>query len=358
MNRAGYLGHDRRQGQTRDLRVDRVLVAAVLMLGLAVVVSLWPGVSVSGAAATSLAVSAMLLALAGGAYWYAAGRALPLRVAAAGLALAFGAWAEAAAEAEATWLATRSMLMVVGAVWLVAGLTGPEVDARLRPAREIALLVAVAVVLLTYAATIGRGQLVETGDWLTAVSASLWFAAGVLALRRTVRREVLTRTSISCMAFALAASEVLRLAAAPGDAGSVLVAAELAAIGVTVGTVGMIVALGRMAAERRDVLLQHHIVRCREDADRSYVDQRRRHALSNVLMTIEGAVLTLGAHDGRLSEVQRREIERILFAGIAKLRGIAEDPDGRARTALSPAEGDANLGVLLPAASGVRHGPS
>lgn len=289
-----------------------------------------------GTAGTLLAV---LLAMASFIHWRATGRAGSLRVSGmatllvpVGLVDPLTAPDGVPGPADAVRLA----LAVTAALWLVRAVQGPEVDTGLRPGRQLAELGLVALALSVPLAAVLEADIAASSTVLgacAAVSATVWTIAGVLGVRRAVRKPSVVLGWAAWLALAVAVAELLRFTVVIDARTWLLAAAAVHLSGLLLAGVGTVLSLSQAAIGRRHELFAHQRDRREQESAQRDRERQRRHEVSNALLAIEGATMTLERHDERLSRQQRAELERALVTGIGDLRDLVLGRPDRSRPA-------------------------
>lgn len=336
---SGYRGPERRRGVDTDAGGQAwMLAAATLVVVLFVVLwvvhdgrALVAETAARSSMHTAEAVLAVVLMTTALAHWRAVGRRHGLLVAIAGLVLGVVAvidLVDVASSAVQFPVGPRSALGLTAALWVGRAIWGPEVDTSIRAHREaLALGVAVLGTAAVVVTTVSIGPF-TLGFWCLVVAVA-WFAAAFVGIVRAVDRGWVLLGWVSWAAVALGLAELARWQASIQDAGWAFVSGAMGGTGLLVGAVGGIWALAGVALRHRSdlygLLLDDQV---REQADQG---ERRElaHEIRNALLAVEGATATMERLGDRLTDDQRRQLQRVVQSGMANLRALVDAPSTR-----------------------------
>lgn len=341
MEASGYRGPERRRGGDADAAGQAWVPAAATLVGLLLLV-LWVvrdgRVLVSEVAArssmhTAEAVLAVVLVLTALAHWRAVGRRHGLLVAVAGLVLGVAAVIDLVDVAGSTAqlpAGLRSALGLTAVVWVGRAIWGPEVDTSVRAHREVLVLGGVllgttGVVVTTVGDPAGP---FTAGSWSVTVAVA-WFAVAFVGIVRSVDRGWVLLGWVSWAAVALGLAELARWQASGQGVGWAFVSGAIGGTGLLIAAIGGTWALAGVALRHRSdlygLLLDDQV---REQADQG---ERRElaHEIRNALLAVEGATATMERLGDRLTEDQRRQLQRVVQSGMANLRALVEEPSPR-----------------------------
>ena len=280
---------------------------------------------------TAEAVLAIVLMATALAHWRAVGRRHGLLVALAGFVLGVVAVIDLVDIAITTTLfptGLRPALGLTAVLWVGRAIWGPEVDTSVRLHREGLVLgvvgLSAAAVIVT---TVSTGPF-TLGLW-NLVAAVAWFATALIGIIRSVDRGWVLLGWVSWAAVALGLAELARWQASVQDEGWAFVSGAMGGTGLLVGAVGGTWALAGVALRHRSdlygLLLDGQV---REAADQG---GRRElaHEIRNALLAVEGATATMERLGDRLTEDQRRQLQRVVQSGMANLRALVDGPPTR-----------------------------
>lgn len=307
-----------------------LLLAIVLVVVFGARAGRWGTVAAQLAAFATMGVLAVVVTCLGRAHWRAVGRVHGLLVAGAGALIAVQAAASLLALARPTLEVAdvvRLVASLVAAVWVGGAVWGPEVDTRLAPRRQVALLAStvvglVVLLLVLFAVGLeGRATLAAGA----VVTAGVWLVLGIVGLRRSMVRDWSLLGWVAWMAIALGLGEVAMLLAIVDDGTWHLVSGVLGTAGLLVAVVGGTAALARVAVSHRadvhGMLLGHAAEQAREEGER----RQLAHEVRNIVLAVEGAATTLSSRGHQLGEDDRAQLNEVLHSGLEDLRGLTAE---------------------------------
>jgi signal transduction histidine kinase len=332
----GYRGPDRRVPVEHGLTAIRTALVAggiltfLVAAGVAATTS-W-AVSSDRITGTSAAVlldaaavaAAAHLGAAGCTYLRATGEAIGARVAGIGGLALLATTAGLLATTPAVG-AARTAALLLAALWALAAVRGPTVEAGRRVVADGAATIAILVVVIVAG---GRPSLPAAAlDVASVTIIAAWLTVAASWLRAALHGADPLPAWLTWAAVAIAGAELLALVGPDTDAfptASGLRLGGLFAAGVGVGVV-----LASHVAARRAQTLQ---VRAEFAAtQRADVEARREreHEVGNALFVAEGAAVTLARSIGALDETTRAELATTVHDGIVRFRELYERTTSR-----------------------------
>jgi signal transduction histidine kinase len=349
--RPGYRGADRRAETTTGVGiVQRSWVAAGLVLAAAISASVglvlfqrfgpMPASAAIGLRSAAVVLAAVLAAVLW-LHWRATGLVIGVRLSVAAWLLTVVGVTQLVIDTPPSWASLHWLgvaLSVSAAAWVAWGLLGPEVDAAVRPHRELGFAFGAAMlawgVLWVFAPPPASGRAATVLGLGALVAGMVWATVAIVALVHGLAQASLLMGWVAWLAVGVSTAELARFAAWLHTPDWLGLTASASVLGLLVATLGVAGTLGRSAIDRRGQL---HAASIYERARKHAADGRdreRAHEIRNALFAIEGANQALERYGDQLSSADRADLSAAVTRGIAHLRDLV-DPRPEERTRLS-----------------------
>jgi signal transduction histidine kinase len=329
------------------------VVAGVALIVLALLVFVgWPQAPVGADAGSAMLVAqleagtlalALLLAALCFVYWRLVGDAGVLWLGTAVAAYSLVALLLSALDVSSVttipglpWLQPAARIVVVGVV--ITALLTPEVDARLRPRRTMAVACSaiIVVALLLDMAPAVAGRIVTPLDPITlgegdrtfgaALFTAFWSGLAICAFRLGLRRRRHILAWAGLLFFGLAMSQLAWLLVAAGSGvGWATSPHALRVSALSCAVIGATLELVRAYVQQGGKLLEsvaaEQTATARMEAELA-TQAERAHEASNALAAIEGATRTLQSYQDRLDPAARADLAAAVSEEVHRLQSL------------------------------------